>query len=217
MYFYSKDSLHKIKKRASDPYIIVQLRDPVERAISQYRLRRADGRETRSFLEACQREYDNIEDDEGTEVTGYVYRGLYGIHISNIKSVFGAEKLKVTFFRKFSDAENQVVSDITSFMGLTPICLDENRVYNRSTKQKYSFLKKVMVKTGLNELAKKLTTREKYQKIRSYFMYEMNQSNDYIDVNITESEKKAIYEKFFKSDIKKLENIIGDSLDEWRR
>ncbi len=80
-----------------DAHIICMLRDPVERAISNYRFSVANGLETLSLDDALAAEADRVAhaDTAGVSVSPYAYtgRGHYADYLDAWRAVFPAERI----------------------------------------------------------------------------------------------------------------------------
>jgi hypothetical protein len=80
-YLESTDAIQRVTEVLSSPRIVVQLRDPIERAVSNWSFSRAHGMEERSLTEALSRNLDGPLpwDPQLTSVSPYAYleRGRY--------------------------------------------------------------------------------------------------------------------------------------------
>ncbi|MCS4098015.1 sulfotransferase domain-containing protein [Salinibacter ruber] len=91
-YYRHEDVPSRIEKMNPNMKLIFIVRDPVDRAYSNYWFNKQRGAETRSFQEA-------IEADDGYKK--YIDKGFYHKYISNFLQWFGHENIKVLTFEKF--------------------------------------------------------------------------------------------------------------------
>lgn len=122
------------RARALVPHakLIAILRNPVDRAWSQYRHKVRMGLETLSFEEAIEQEPERIRgewdrmladpDYEGTALYefGYLHRGLYAEQLERWLAVYPLESLLVVRAEDLFRDPLRVVSETTRFLGLTP-------------------------------------------------------------------------------------------------
>jgi hypothetical protein len=85
-YLESPDAVARVAAVLEQPRIVVQLRDPIERAVSNWSFSRAHGMEERSVTEALTRNLDGPLpwDPQRTSVSPYAYleRGRYADHLA---------------------------------------------------------------------------------------------------------------------------------------
>jgi hypothetical protein len=126
----------RIRELLPSVRLVAILRDPVERAWSDYHMYVMQGRETRSFaevidellrpavLERCRRQYETGE--------RHVTCGEYGRILAGYRDIFPAEQLLVMFTADLESAPHSVLDRLYEFIGLTPGFVPPNlgRRYN---------------------------------------------------------------------------------------
>ena len=124
MYMYDPATLDKLC-RALDPAacaILVLLRDPIERALSHYRLRRERGLETMSLEESFPIEPERIKrSPRALRLFSYFSRGLYAKQLDELYARFPAENILILLFEDFVAHQQETVDRVTAFLGLDPI------------------------------------------------------------------------------------------------
>lgn len=107
--------------------VIAQLRDPVERAWSQYRLRTAVGTESRSFDEAIQAELAQPLVPMSPYVNSgsipYLTAGLYAPQLERWIDLFGRDHVLVIDSVQLFSNPKEVLREIQEFSGLEPVDL----------------------------------------------------------------------------------------------
>ena len=102
-YIESKDAAIRIKNFYPDARILVILRDPVNRALSNYKFSVENGLENLSFSDALSKEDIRIKKLETpTSVSPYAYkaRGMYINYIREYEAQFSRDKIYVLIFEE---------------------------------------------------------------------------------------------------------------------
>jgi hypothetical protein len=124
LYMYDPPSLDRICK-IIDPAscaMVVLLRDPIERALSHYRLRRERGLETMSLEESFPIEPERIKrSPRALRLFSYFSRGLYAKQLDELYARFPAENILILLFEDFVAHQQETVDRVTAFLGLDPI------------------------------------------------------------------------------------------------
>jgi hypothetical protein len=114
----------------TDVRILMTLRDPLERAKSEYWDLVGAGREDRTFLQALEEESGrpplterNVErdvyDDEVTRFR-YIERGRYAPSVRRFRETFGAENVRIFLMDEIKDDVRQVLREFCTFVGVDP-------------------------------------------------------------------------------------------------
>jgi hypothetical protein len=104
-----------------DAKIIASLRDPVERAWSHYRFRRALGYEARSFHDAIE---DELTSDSARSASSpgriapYLAAGRYGDHLPAWMNGFGRDRVLLLDADALFAGDTQMLDDIDEFLEL---------------------------------------------------------------------------------------------------
>ena len=110
---------------------VVLLRDPVDRAYSQYRMRRRKGQEARSFAEVVEADLRAISaasptswarsvlSRDGVEWGSCLARGLYAPQLRNWLSLFPRSSLKVIFSETMFADPGPVFDEVLEFLDLS--------------------------------------------------------------------------------------------------
>jgi len=115
-YFASSEARERIAETLPDAKIVFVFRNPVERAVSLYRLKLAYGMYRWTFSEAL------VKDPE------LITSGLYGTHLSGWRERFPHQQLLVTVYDDLADNPQRFVDKIASFVGLPKITLSESQL-----------------------------------------------------------------------------------------
>ena len=122
-YLYDRDAHARIAQRVPDARIVAIVRDPVDRAYSNWMHLWSDGLEPEAdFARAWALEDERI-------AAGYApfwhYRrlGRYGEQIASLRTHFDADQIHVLRYRDLVDRPDGALADIGAFLGVEPIPL----------------------------------------------------------------------------------------------
>lgn len=115
-YFASSEARDRIAETLPDAKIVFVFRNPVERAVSLYRLKLAYGMYRWTLSEALDKDPELITS------------GLYGTHLTGWRQRFPQEQLLVTVYDDLADDPQRFVDGIASFVGLPKITLPESQL-----------------------------------------------------------------------------------------
>ncbi len=129
-YLLDPDVPDRVRGLLPDVKLIVLLRNPVDRALSNYHHQKRRGQEELSFEEAlaCElRQRDVLREPTGSNSPRnrlgrtYLARGLYAEVLERWLSVFGRDQLHVTLSERLFADPVQEVSAIERFIGVAPV------------------------------------------------------------------------------------------------
>lgn len=214
LYLYSKLAPLKIVNKYDSPdlRIIMILRDPVERAYSQFLHHvREDLESTDNFLEAFKNENARINNGPFWH---YRKVGLYAEQVKRYYQQFDSSKILVLKFEDFKTDFDKVKHTISSFLELQPISEVESSEmrYNATGYPVNKSVQKVL--TTLASIPFKSTFKNilpaglinAYRGVRQKNLFKPD-----LDTKI----KKELY-AFFEEDIHQLEEITGMNFREWK-
>lgn len=226
--------------------IIILIRDPVDRAISHYRMLRRWGGENLSFQRAILAEPtrpSRLEEGFGWR---YVRNGLYSEDVSRFLQKFPAENVKVLVFEDFfgNDSEAEFadlcrwlgIADDQSASELTMISQDRERANvtrtqrknpnNRAPGTRSQFFEQIMCGIGGNQVLRKFLrkmissphTRVKVNRM-FHSILSLNETRNRPDTRqqIPIEYRKELFLTKFSDDVSKLESILGRDLEVWRQ
>jgi hypothetical protein len=117
-YLYRTDAQERIRALVPDAKLIVILRDPVERAHSNWTHLWSAGLEPiGNFVEACAEEDARVAAG-WADFWHYTRLGRYGEQLENLFLRFGPEQVFVLRYRALIDAPAQTLDDICQFLGV---------------------------------------------------------------------------------------------------
>ena len=116
---YCPVATQRIKSFADDPRFIVSLRNPIDRAYSDYNMGFTRDRTERRSFEEC------IEDEVAGRYESfhkrYLYQSIYEPHLRRWIDAFGRDRFLIINAEQYFSSPAKVVSDMFRFLGLADI------------------------------------------------------------------------------------------------
>ncbi|MFI5171745.1 MAG: sulfotransferase family protein [Chitinophagales bacterium] len=216
LYFHQKTiaNIKNLVANYGEIKILIILRDPAERAYSQYMHNRRDLREPLSFEEAIEQEslrkkenwhFDFFYTDKG------FYFGQVKDYLENFKNV------KIVFYDALEKNPDKLLTDIYHFLNVEPLEKKEMIRRNQSGEMKVKWFKQIITtrKNPILNFFRKLLSRETKKRLRNWTKDKLLRYN----LKKTEMEpqvrKKLI--ELYREDILKLQKIVDKDLSDWLR
>ena len=117
IYLWDPDAPKLIHHAVPHAHIIMILRDPIERAHSNYLMRVRYSGVKSSFYDELMRDYKGQEKVYGRSQL-YVEFGMYYEQVKRYFDIFGREQVKVIIFEEFVQHPEQTVNEVLAFLGV---------------------------------------------------------------------------------------------------
>lgn len=142
--------------------IIVNLRNPVDRAYSSYWHQRWRGHEdAETFEEALQRECLRSERGEWAPHRMYIGKGVYIKHLRRLTELFGRDQVYVVLVKDLKDRPQEVLDRVFGFLGLDSHSIRSDERRNKSKRARSWLLARMLQKDGLiKQLVRGLLPKE---------------------------------------------------------
>ena len=198
--------------------LIFMLRDPVERAYSEYLFNVRRGYFNKPFEEVIEDEKSFDPNKFENRYYIHIYRSLYSQHIKNIQQTFkNAENITYIIFEEdFLKNKQKTFSDLYEFLKVPYYELDLNQVFKPAYVPKYQFLQKMVYQPNtLRKVVRNFLPSYKFRrKLKDQWLPRINNSNEKVE-KVNAELRKELIEKYFKDDIKKTEDLIKRDLSIW--
>ena len=207
---YILSSAKNIKKYNKDAKIVILIRDPISRTISDYKYRIQKGWLSidTNFEKAVQK-YPEI-----------INHSLYSEKISNYIQTFKKEQLLILFYDDIKENPGFLLDKCTDFLGVKNC--DKRELFKKINKtnlpknQKIIFflikIKIFFMRIGLHDFVRFIASSKYFKKFLNFI------SNDIIeDKSINKVKIPNKFLKLFLTDIKKLERIVSKDLSIWSK
>jgi hypothetical protein len=191
----------RIKELLPQVRLIVQLRNPIERAYSDYcmLLRRGEvGADIARYL-----------DPDGTPVRRFIEHGLYARHLAAFLAVFRHQQIKVLLYDDIVGDPEGVYGEVVHFVGLTePASLDHvtDRIKDKATPMLPMSIRRLM--RPLKGVARPLRSKPAFRQAHRLLARPIT----YPPLGAAIQRRLAA---FYASDVRELERMIDRDLDAW--
>lgn len=118
-YLWSKTAARSIASTTPHAKIVMVLRNPVDRAFSQYKRAVASGLIRKSFREQVRNSIKN-KCDQFELLNPFLEFGLYYDQVKRYTEQFSADNLRIYLYEEFKRAPTQITADIFRFLGVDP-------------------------------------------------------------------------------------------------
>lgn len=213
-YIYVSKAAEKIKHYIPEVKLICVLRNPVDRAYSNFLHCIGRGVEPlRDFSEALKQEEKRIHENWGL-VHYYKEKGFYYKYLKKYFELFKKDQIKVYIYNNFKDFPEQTVKDIFSFLNVDSSFVPEtSRQHNVSKTlglKKNIFTSILQSRNPLKIYLKDLIPKNLKNKI----ITSMNKHN-VEPIKPMNQEIREMLLNAYKEDIYKLEDLIQKDLKSW--
>lgn len=194
--------------------LIALVRNPVERAYSEYWMRVRDKRERRPFETAIQEEREAAGDRPWRQGTStYLATGFYARHLQPYWDRFGTDRLACHLFEDLEADPASVMHDIFRFLDIDPDFVPDTSVrHNASGVAKSRLLQPFMRKTKLSRSVRRMLPRSVGQ--RALARVEAWRSRNLTKPLIAPGVRRQLVD-LYRADIEILQQRLGRDLSGW--
>lgn len=208
-YLICPSSAQTIKAHNPQTKIIAVLRNPAERAFSQYLMNIKEGKTTESdFL--TELEADALQTHQGWGVS-HQYRelGHYYKQIKRYYDVFPADQIKLLFFEDFKADPQKFLNDLFDFLGLPLADIDTETRLNEAGKPRLGKLNFLLTQLGIIAFLKKLFPGNIRQQLAKVMYTQKGLPS------LQNNEREQLMD-YYKEGIEGLEKLLGRTLNIWK-
>ena len=211
-YIYNPQAPQLIKEHLSNVKIIAILRQPTDRAYSNYlHTKRADREDAATFQEAIELENKRIKDN-WSPLYHYIEKGYYSVQLKRYFDLFSEKNIKIYLFEDVVKNTKETLKDIFKFLEV-----DENVEIDTSKKANVSgtpsgLMGWVLKKMRYYTLMPKFAISDYLPK----FIMELIFKSVYKPIEkLNEDSRRDITERYYKGEIRSLEKLIDRDLSSW--
>ena len=211
--FFYENAVSGIKKYLINPKIIIILRNPIERAFSQWVYFVKDGREFLSFEDA-------LFEEEKRKSLNWEWAWYYkevGLYYNQVKAYLeNFDNVKIYLYDDLQKDRLGLVQDIYRFLEVNDNFVPEslNEKYNVSGIPKNKFLHKFLREENLiKDIIKPVVKTVLPDKVRHKLINKIMQKN--LQKPQMKPETREYLKNYYKEDILKLQDLINRDLTHW--
>jgi Sulfotransferase domain len=204
-YMYDETCARKIKNQFPDMKIIFILRNPVDRAYSNYWHQVRGGKEYLSFEDALKKERKRTIKSRFHSFTySYLEKGFYSVQIKRFLSLFDRTQLHVVKFEDLKKHPQKLLNSIYHFLEVDVLDSQEtiSRIKNKSAlprSRRVQFIARKAFKTSVFFRA----------------VAKVNLKCGYTDYPPMGKNTRQSLVNYYLQDIKKLENMVQTDFSSW--
>lgn len=204
-YLYDPNVPGRIKSLDPDISLIVILRDPVQRAYSNYLHAVRSGRESHSFEDALKLESKRI-DDGAPNMLHYRSKGLYGQQIARYVHHFERDQLLVLLSEDLWENRSSTLESVLHFLDVDPeVSLNASERHGASGVPKSALLRRIYQAKGVRHALKAVLPRSVRAALRESFLHRPQM----------ESETARWLREAYRDDLKHLQKLIDRDVSHW--
>jgi hypothetical protein len=215
-YLYHRDARRRIAVDRPDAKLVAVLRDPVDRANSNWMHLRMDGLEPRdSLIEAVRREPQRV--DAGWAPFWHYQRlGMYGRQVADLFDHFPREQVLLLRYKQLVDEPQVTLDRVCTFLGVSPspapeVPRDNSRRFVPDSPRTRAI--GTVIRTGAK--AGQFFPPEVWRKISQPLIDLLQRGGDGARPKLTPEQRAELIEPHL-DDIALLEDLTGESFAEWK-
>jgi len=196
--------IHKVVPNA---YIIISLRDPVERFFSHYLMLFSIGRLKKSFSEACIDSLKIRKFDPNKTILR-LSGSLYSDYVKRYLEIFGPKQVKIIIFEEFIKNTKKTMEEILDFLEINRTVGDlGDKKYNPYSSPRVPFTQSLMTSDSVRKIVNYNLVPFKTRKfIREKILFKSASKP-----KMQENDRRTLV-NYYQEDVKKLEEILGRKL-----
>ncbi len=209
-YLGAEGAAARIRHRIPEARLIAILRDPVDRALSTFAMRKRDGWEPCATLDqAIADEPRRVEQRWGSGI--YLRPGFYARLLQPYFEHFGADRIRVSLYDDLLAAPDRLLEDLFEFLGvdrgLRPVMTQR---LNVSGVIKNPVMRMIWTRTHLlQNLVRPVLSKAARQRVSRFFTGLEKER-----VPVLPDQRERLIDHY-RDDIEKLQDLIGRDLSTW--
>ena len=208
-YLYFAEVSDQIKEELNNPKIIIVLRNPIEKAFSQYMHLVRDNREVLQFFDALMAEKERIAQGWAA-IWRYAESSLYSYRIQKYLDVFGERNVRIFLYDDLARSPELLMRELLEFIEVDPQHpIDLSKAQNRSGKPRSRFVANLLTRPNpLRSLAKRMLSAE-----ITYSLKLRLQDLNTGEKGTIDRRSRAYLTDFCAADVQAVQQIVGRALN----
>ncbi len=207
-YLYFDESRHRILEELGHIRIVAILRDPCEKAFSQYMHLIRDQRETLPFRRALDAEADRAQHG-WSDLWRYAESSLYAQKLARYFESFGEDRVKVLFFDDLANEPDRTMQSLFEFLDVdSDFVCDTSRTYNRSGRARSRRAARLLTQPNPLKAAARRIVPRRYRLWISQTLIGWNTGRK----PALDRESREYLREYFRDDAVELSRLLGRPL-----
>ncbi len=216
--FYDYTPKRMLDQLGKDIKLILMLRNPVDRAYSEYLFNVRRGYFDKPFEQVIEEEKNFDINKFENRFYIHIYRSMYSAHIQNLQKYFSDPDhyFYIIFEEDFKINQEKTIEKLLDFIGVSQQNLELGQVFKPAYQPKSKWLQRLVYQpnTFKKVIRNFLPTHKIRRKIKDQWLPSINSSKEKV-APIDPGLKKQLMEKYFIDDIRKSEDLIKRDLSVW--
>ncbi len=199
----------EIKQKYPNAKIIMMLRNPIERAFSQYIMNLKQGKIlNKDFLNEIQ-EDDKVENKGWGANHQYLFIGKYYQQVKRYLEIFDRKQVKIFFYDDYKKDAGRTVKLLFEFLEIdSTINVDTKTKYNEGGSPRFGKLNYFINQFGIISWAKRNLPRSMRTTFKRYFYSQK-------EMPVITPKERAWLIEYYKEDVLELSNLLNKDLSHW--
>ena len=215
-YLYNRDARRRIAADAPEAKLIAVLRDPVDRAYSNWMHLWMDGLEPRAdIVEAVRREPERV--DKGwAPFWHYQGLGMYGRQVADLREHVDKERVLLLRYRELVDEPSVTLDRVFRFLGVSSaqidtIPKDNARVFVQDGPRVRTLAPVIRAGAAVGQFL----PPEVWRRVSRPLLSQLHKGGDAARPRLTPEQRATLLEPHLP-DIELLERVTGGSFEDWK-
>jgi len=209
-YLICPSSAKAIRAHNSETKIIAVLRNPTERAFSQYLMNIKEGKTSEpDFITEIKTDLALAKRGWGVSHQ-YHELGQYAQQLSRFFEAFPKEQIKVLFFDDLKNDSQSFFTDLFEFLGIPSIAIDTSVKLNQAGKPRLGKLNFLLTQLGVVSFLKGIFPRSIRQQLAKLVYTQKGLPK-------LQYEERAYLLEYYRDEIVRLEALLNKNLDHWKQ
>ena len=206
-YLWSKTAADNIASAVPGAKIIMMLRDPIDRAFSQYKQAVVRGLIGTSFREQLRKRIYN-KSDQFELMNPFLEFGLYSEQVKRYITRFPRENLRIYLYEEYKQHPTSIISDIFSFLTVnSQFSPDMSERHLEPTLPKFKWLTFTLKKYGAWSALKTIVPHDLVPTVKKWASRDKQTTLDRAD--------RLSLQIYYREDVLRLSDLIERDLSRW--
>ena len=208
--FLHEHAVPQIKQHISQAKLIAVLRNPVERAYSDYLMHVRDVVGNQKPLA------EQVKNSGDSSFT--LLKGKYSDGLKHFLETFGAEQVKVVLYDELKEDSDRFMQTLYSFIGVDPDFNADTKTKQQTAQvpKNQAINKLLRTKNPLRSMAgavlRTVTTEEQRKGLRSRLIAANSQGKEALPLS---AQDRALLQDYYREDILKVQDLLNQDFSMW--